>query len=563
MARFGDCGESDYTMITLADLFDLRYSHIINAQITDIQPETNSASINVLPSDMCPELEGKNLSSVPFFYHCENSPGTVEGLASGFMAFKDGDSVLVLYSPENGDVEERFFIIGHADIRALKRCAIDEYLYIRTVPVNWEPTFYCIFDPARGSLLDIEAFENLDEGSPAKPSLAIGEADSALQSWVDYNFEPAGGWVSVPHTFSLVNYRPEEGFIEETEAETPYTGRSGGIVAAWKPGDPPPDPFPPADWWYTGNGFFQQTFDSHYGEKRSEDGLPPYNPVPLLERHSTITHYDNDPNYCVTIGATSASAYMYWGRETLSRSRYYQKKPSVNIGFKLTDLVLGTAFEGLVDFREDEEMFEEVLTSCGETYGKHDKTYVCEWAEQYRAGWDFTGVGGTSGEYVITGSRVKEWTTVNDVETSSSYVGNSFYVWDVGRPPRVFRMNDSPVRVGRIGFYFISGSLFYYENSNAVNGELVWSKPVVHFAPCAVVSLFDSTVSFGDTVTLSQCIANANQRSSTALASAVQQLYQMLADYVNNNEIGAYFHDFFEGIETNGLAVSVLARKKK
>ena len=124
-------------------------------------------------------------------------------------------------------------------------------------------------------------------------------------------------------------------------------------------------------------------------------------------------------------------------------------------------------------------------------------------------------------------------------------------------------MNGNPVRVGRIGFYFISGSLFYYQNRNLINGELVGSKPIVHFAPCAVVSLFDSTVSFGDTVTLSQCIANANQRSSAALASAVQQLYQMLADYVNNNEIGAYFHDFFEGIETNGLAVSVLARKKK
>lgn len=84
MTQYGECGESDYTMITFADLFDLRYARMFKGTIVSIDSITNTANIIIL--EACPEIAEKDLSAVPFFYHCEDSTGTVEDLARGYKA---------------------------------------------------------------------------------------------------------------------------------------------------------------------------------------------------------------------------------------------------------------------------------------------------------------------------------------------------------------------------------------------------------------------------------------------------------------------------------------------
>ena len=164
MAEYGACGDSEYTMVTFADLFDLRYARIFKAVIDTVDRENNVASI-VIDED-CPDLVDIDLSAVPFFYHCEDSTGTIEDLARGHLAFSDGDQVFALFVPQNGETEFRFFIIGHVDIRTNKKCEPPlEYLIIYMGDPSNPPLTVTVFDVASGCKIDLASFENLDESS--------------------------------------------------------------------------------------------------------------------------------------------------------------------------------------------------------------------------------------------------------------------------------------------------------------------------------------------------------------------------------------------------------------
>lgn len=194
MAEYGTCGESEYTMVTFADLFDLRYARIFKAVIGTVDRENNVASI-IIDED-CPDLADIDLSAVPFFYHCEDSTGTVEDLARGHLAFSDGDQVFALFVPQNGETEFRFFIVGHVDIRTNKKCSLNEYLIIGfTVDFT---TYVTMFDTGTGSVINLEEFINLDEGSPEKPLAFPCVSTAELRAWFNYNFKNSIAPCNIP-----------------------------------------------------------------------------------------------------------------------------------------------------------------------------------------------------------------------------------------------------------------------------------------------------------------------------------------------------------------------------
>ena len=222
MAKYGECGDSEYTMVAFADLFDLRYARIYKAIIGTVDRANNTASITI--PEECPDLEGVDLSSVPFFYHCEDSTGTVEDLERGHLAFNDGDEVFAILVPQNGDIEERFFVIGHVDIRTNRFCARQEYLLVYMGDVSNPPLRVTIFDVSAGGKLDIASFQNLDESSPEKPSTLPCLNTTAFWDWFSYNFKPAvaacdvwgsgSQWVATP----TGNYSPASSVVSDTDS---------------------------------------------------------------------------------------------------------------------------------------------------------------------------------------------------------------------------------------------------------------------------------------------------------------------------------------------------------
>ena len=186
-----DCGNSDYQAIEYAGLFDLKGAQVLRAEINTVDPATNTADITLL--DECEAYASRDVSEVEFFYHCEDSTGTIEDLARGHLAFKQGDVVYILAIPAQGDVAERFYVVGHVDIRGTERCNFSEYLLIgldgNDSGNEFLPkfTWITIFDVGTGSALDLAAFENIDELSPPKPSSFPCLYGAAL-SWIEYNF---------------------------------------------------------------------------------------------------------------------------------------------------------------------------------------------------------------------------------------------------------------------------------------------------------------------------------------------------------------------------------------
>lgn len=126
------CGERTYDMIELASLFDLRDSRIVEAQIVSIDSANNTAEVTLIST--CAPVSELTLTDVEFFYHCEYSTGTIEDLADGYKAFSVGDDVILIYSPAKGDVTERLYIVGHADIKNVSKCASN------IIAIGGEPT---------------------------------------------------------------------------------------------------------------------------------------------------------------------------------------------------------------------------------------------------------------------------------------------------------------------------------------------------------------------------------------------------------------------------------------
>ena len=150
-----------YHLIDFVDISDMENALLLRGEINTIDSATNQANITLL--DECPYVEGGGTIDVPFWYHCEDSTGTLEDLANGYKAFTEGDMVYAVFIPASGEVAQRFFIIGHVDIMGTKLCT-GEYLKLITFG------YVTVLDTATFSVIDINNFTITDEESPAKRS---------------------------------------------------------------------------------------------------------------------------------------------------------------------------------------------------------------------------------------------------------------------------------------------------------------------------------------------------------------------------------------------------------
>ena len=202
MVKYSD--NTDYEMIELENLFDLDKARIVQAQIDSIDGSNNCAAITF--SSECVELAGLSVDAVKFFYHCENSTGTEEDLVNGHKAFKANEYVYCLWCPASPTVDERFFIIGHVDIRGTKRCGYGDFI---VMSMGLDSTFgphtgiapteryITIFDVAGCCVVNPSTFPVLD-GSPPAPTEFPCKVDDAVTAWINYNFSNVTGLYYCP-----------------------------------------------------------------------------------------------------------------------------------------------------------------------------------------------------------------------------------------------------------------------------------------------------------------------------------------------------------------------------
>ena len=183
-----DCGEFTYQLIEYVNPSDLERAVLLRGQINSIDTANNQASITLL--DDCPYVEGGGTITIPFWYHCEDSTGTLEDLEKGHKAFADGDMVYAVFIPVNGEVEQRFFIIGHVDIRDTKFCGIGEYILISTKSTLDTATWVTLFDAGQNRQFDLGAFQADDPSlsPPPPPTNFPVRWSTGLQAWLDYYF---------------------------------------------------------------------------------------------------------------------------------------------------------------------------------------------------------------------------------------------------------------------------------------------------------------------------------------------------------------------------------------
>ena len=194
-----DCGTSPYQMIEYRGLFDLKDAQVLRAEIVSIDRLLNTAEVTLL--DTCEAAAWIDLEAVPFFYHCENSTGTVEDLARGHKAFAEGDMVYILANKENGTTPAQAYIVGHVDIKATRVCTTDILIVTQVfMSASTWYTVYAIINPQSGELFDIDSFENFDAGSPDKPTESLGVYTTAVSDWVAYNFVNVSNSISVPRS---------------------------------------------------------------------------------------------------------------------------------------------------------------------------------------------------------------------------------------------------------------------------------------------------------------------------------------------------------------------------
>lgn len=117
------CDTFSHILAPLDSLGDLEKVVVLSATITSIDSINNQADISYTTTVGVPANYPDLISTaVPFFYHCENSNGSVDDLAKGYRAFDVTDSVYIFHFP---DTPTSTFIIGHVNIPDVRACGED------------------------------------------------------------------------------------------------------------------------------------------------------------------------------------------------------------------------------------------------------------------------------------------------------------------------------------------------------------------------------------------------------------------------------------------------------
>lgn len=185
-----DCGDSAYQAVEYLGLADLQNVQILRAQIDSINAEQNTAGITLL--DECVAASGLDLDNVEFYYHCEDSTGTIEDLARGHKAFAVDDIVYLMLAPPADGIPLRFYIVGHVDIRGTRICSSSEFLIISTLGLGNPLSWVTIYDVGNNSKLDLATFKAADPEliptPPQPPEVIPALWTTSLQEWLDYYF---------------------------------------------------------------------------------------------------------------------------------------------------------------------------------------------------------------------------------------------------------------------------------------------------------------------------------------------------------------------------------------
>jgi hypothetical protein len=290
--------QTEYELMELLGLKDLENAQLVLAYIVLLNRGTKTAEISI--TEECEVLEGKDLTEVPFFYHCEFSKGTIEDLEYGHLAFNIGEMVYVLYVPENGDQVEQLYIVGHYDIRKTKLCYPSEYLVIQFA-FTLNQTYYnylTIYDATNNCKLNLGAFENLDENSPAKPA-SLPNTDTNIAAWLAYNFNVDTTFPTTSGTFHGGSGKPNIFFdwtgFTHTEEYTPYSGQLYNLCNDFD----------------LGNGRYEET--DIYAEYYEGFYPPEYVDYYLKwsSKNSGATKYELGDTYCRVYWKGLSSDYVY------------------------------------------------------------------------------------------------------------------------------------------------------------------------------------------------------------------------------------------------------------
>lgn len=535
--------DTEYELMELLGLKDLRNAQLILATIASINRITKTAAITV--TETCPELAGQDLTEVPFFYHCEYSTGTLADLEKGYRAFIESDLVYCLFVPENQGQEKQFYIVGHADIRQTRLCLDKEYLLVKlTIGTD---LFVTLFDTEEGAKIDLSEFENL-VGSPAKPA-SFPCFQSAMIDWYNYNFVAPttshyveGVLEFTGSVLSYINYPAVDG----SGGQVNYTGTSGGLID-----------------FDTGN-----EFSSGYYTVSEEDDI--YNALPddvIYDYHS-----ENTKSGIGKYPMGGGQYHAWWKNIAGSASTEVTHTNHNKAGFVISENVTYDIWSSYS--YEWHSTTTITLTGDNTSIETADYTYHEDFNKVVRM--NFAPIGRTSYEAQVSwsgtiGGTIPKTILANDTYrncpiTSESYVPNTpgeyplesldLYYWSLS-----MRDLGTCCKVGQYYVYSLIGGLkveyigladpstsfvhevrdmpfsVYVDNmylQRFINPTV--RKRITCIADCGVADIYGSlkyNETFPNRLNLIECLTKTSAAKSTGLNSAITELFQYVISYYN------------------------------
>ena len=569
MVKYSD--DTEYEMIELASLFDLDNARIVQAQIDSIDGSNNCAAITF--SSECAELSGLSVDAVKFFYHCENSTGTEEDLADGHKAFKANEYVYCLWCPASPTIDERFFIIGHVDIRGTVKCFNPEILYLRLKGSAESGSVYCLFDTSTGTLLDVENFVNIDESSPEKPSSAIGLYTSSFYAWLTYNFSTSISFIEPSHTVTLRFPNNTYSWTATGSTTTAYTGTQGWITGS--------NPIDCEEWFDPGNGHFSTTSTRSFQNSTPE--------LHDIEGTQTCTISLTDP-YGSHSGLGDDYCDTCWGSTQYNNVRIMNSGSVPHNGIRIWDGV--DSVEYIVELRFENIFTDTNITTLADgvfhaiATKSVESTFSANFNSIVTSSPSFSVSSHVESEYQLDSwpaygaealpiPLVSETGDIvyNEISTSSLFMRPDICdIWASNPKPLTMGTNGAYIIICGAVFYkkvVASGELFkgfcgsystgpdkYVTVSvptdgrgtgfgtvwdetwiETVNGEVVVGEtiPTGHFKvfPCAVVSMYNTTFTGAAGTSFTDILQNNNSSLSHGLSNCVSSMYDFMSERLN------------------------------
>lgn len=411
---------------------------------------------------------------------------------------------------------------------------------------------YCFFDTGTGQLLDIDAFVNIDAGSPPKPASAIGLYTSTIGAWRDYNFTSPPVTVTIPHSWSVQSlYMSASHGMGSTTAYTAYTGMTGFVTSS--------NPVDCAEWFDPGNGIYHKEFTTPYTDQYDSSSQIGTEIETTHMSGPFGSHADADENSCTTC----------WGHTDWSSSKTIEADPESpgRCFMRLVDTLSSHTYDILLGFNESIDQGNTSTLGSGVFYAEatHGVTY--------EATFDFSDLLTPKRVFSISSDssqtyQLNSWPAYGADSSSVPQLSENGSVYESQGPLICNNAWTSPVLAGHNGAYVVVCSAIYYtelfaegelfkgfvgdsqnpsgrgngfktiyqdEWISTVDGEEIVigsSQKVGRFKvfPSCLVSTYNDEFGTGTQVSIAEIRANANPTASYNLATAISTMYDMMSD---------------------------------